>query len=71
MLKASGFTKLKRCHRGFDNDLQKIFRTNIIGHDMAYGLNYLLSHNQSGFYLGPMVVSKNEAFLLRANQKKS
>ena len=33
--------------------------------------NNLLSHNQSGFYLGPMVISKNEAFLLSANQKKS
>ena len=30
MLKALDFTKNKLCHRYFDNNLQKIFRTNIL-----------------------------------------
>ena len=30
MLKAWAFTKNRLCHRYFDNNLQKIFRTNIL-----------------------------------------
>ena len=33
MLKAWDFTKNKFCHRCFDNNLQKIFRTNILEND--------------------------------------
>ena len=32
MLKASEFTKNNKCRTSFDKNLQKIFRTNILGH---------------------------------------
>ena len=38
MLKTLDFTKNKHYHRNFDNNLQKIFQENILGHGTGYML---------------------------------